>query len=78
MEWFDPSPQITNSAKLTDVFGYWPSFHDAEAHKLTLSVADGEPWVVGSISPIIEMQVHVFEMTKEVTEEGYFFLRKHT
>jgi hypothetical protein len=43
-----------------------------------LSVADGTPWVTDSESPVLDMQVHLFEMTKEVTEEGYFILAKHT
>ena len=78
MERFDPSPHIRNSHKITDIFGYWPSFHDAEIQKLCLTVADGEPWVVGSVSPAMEMTVHVFEMTKDVTSDGFFVLTKHT
>jgi hypothetical protein len=78
MEWFDPSPYISDSQKITEIFGYWPSFHDAEIHDLSLTVADGEPWVVGSSSPVMEMQIHVFEMTKDVTPDGYFVLNKHT
>ena len=78
MERFDPSPHIRNSHKITDIFGYWPSFHDAEILELRLKVADGEPWVVGSVSPALEMVIHVFEMTKDLTSEGYFVLTKHT
>lgn len=78
MDWFDPSPHIENSQALTNIFGYWPTFHDAEIHELNLTVAEGEPWVVGSESPVVEMLIHVFEMTKDVTPEGYFILRKHT
>ena len=78
MEWFDPSPYVENSEKLTSIFGYWPSFHDAEIKELRLHVADGEPWVVGSIAPVLELQIHVFEMTKDLTQEGYFVLKNHT
>lgn len=53
MEWFDPSPHIINSNKITDIFGYWPTFHDAWIHKLSLSVDDGEPWIAGSASPVL-------------------------
>jgi hypothetical protein len=77
-EWFDPSQVITNSHKLTDIFGYWPSFHDAEVHSLRLSVAEGQPWLTDSESPVLDMHIHLFEMTKEVDEEGYFILDKHT
>jgi len=78
MEWFDPSSYIQHSNRITDIFGYWPSFHDAEVKSLTLSVADEEPWNPGSVSPVLDMLIHVFEMTKEVTDEGYFVLAKHT
>lgn len=78
MEIFDPSSQIRNSQRITDIFGHWPSFHDAEIQALRLEIADGKPWVVGSDSPILEMTVHVFEMTKDVTPEGYLNLAKHT
>ena len=76
--WFDPSAVITNSNKITDIFGYWPSFHDAWINSLSLSVADGKPWVIDSESPVLDMQIHLFEMTKEVTADGYFVLAKHT
>lgn len=78
MEWFDPSPHIENSKKIIDIFGYWPSFRDAEIHELSFNVADGTPWIVGSESPAIEMLIHVWEMTKDVTPDGYFVLTKHT
>ena len=78
MEQFDPSSYIENSKKIVDIFGYWPSFHDVEVHELSLTVADRVPWEVGSESPVMEMQVHVFEMTKELTPDGDFVLTKHT
>lgn len=65
MEWLAPSPSIENSKRITDIFGYWPSFHHAEIRELHLNVADRQLWVVGSESPLMEMQIHVFEMTKE-------------
>jgi hypothetical protein len=78
MEWFDPSPHIRSSRRITDIFGYWPTFHDAWIHRLDLSVADGAPWEPGSTSPILDLLIHVFEMTKEVNQQGYFVLTKHT
>lgn len=78
MEWFDPAPFIENSNKITDIFGDWPTFHDAWILKLDLSVAGGEPWVAGSVSPTLDMLVHVFEMTGEVTKEGFLVQRNHT
>lgn len=78
MERFDPSAFITNSSLVTDIFGYWPSFHDAWILSLTLSVADGEPWNVGSVSPTAEMIIHLSELTDETNHEGYLIIRKHT
>lgn len=78
MEKFDPSPHIKNSYKITDIFGYWPSFQDAEILDLRLSVAGGEPWVTGSESPALEMTIHVFERTDDLTPDGRFVLNKHT
>jgi hypothetical protein len=78
MEWFDPSPYIENSKRIKDIFGYWPTFHDARIHQLCHSVADGEPWVPGSISPVLDMKVHVFEMKKNLPEDGYFVFTKNT
>ena len=78
MEKFDPSPHVKNSYKVTDIFGYWPSFQDAEILELRLTVAGAEPWVTGSESPALEMTLHVFERTDELTPEGRFVLIKHT
>jgi tRNA(adenine34) deaminase len=78
VEWFDPSPYIKNSDKISSIFGYWPSFHDAEIHHVNLDIADEEAWEGGSESPTLEMQIHVFEMTKDVTPDGYFVLKNHT
>jgi hypothetical protein len=77
-EWFDPSSIIKNSNKISDIFGYWPTFHDAWIYSFCLSVAGGKPWLPDSDSPVLDMKVHVFEMTKEVNKEGYFVLDKHT
>lgn len=75
---FDPSPHIKNSYKITDIFGYWPLFQDAEILDLRLTVAGAEPWVTGSESPALELTVHVFERTDDLTPEGRFVLAKHT
>ena len=77
-EWFDPSAVISNSKKITDIFGYWPTFHDAEIHELRLSIDSSNPEVYGSNAPVLNMSIHLWEMTKEVNAEGYFILDKHT
>ena len=38
-------PDIEGSLLVTNVFGYWPGFHDAEVRKLELKVTDD--FVVG-------------------------------
>jgi hypothetical protein len=77
-QWFDPSEVIKNSNRITDIFGYWPTFHDAEIQSFCLSVAGGQPWLADSDSPVLDLHVYVFEMTKEVSADGYFVLAKHT
>ena len=75
---FDPAPHIENSNKITDIFGYWPHFHDAEIKEVRLEIADGKPWSQESESPVMEMVVHLFQMTKDVSPTGHFILTKHT
>lgn len=79
-EWFDPSALIKNSNKITDIFGYWPTFHDAWIQSIYLTVGSGENWEdgYGSEPPTLVMKAHVYEMTKEVSTEGYIVLAKHT
>ena len=56
---------VTDSDKLVEVLGYWPSFHDA--HVLELRRAQGT----------VTAWVHVFEMTGEIDANGCFVLRRH-
>jgi hypothetical protein len=78
MECFDPSPIIKNSNKITDIFGYWPTFHDAEVHSLSLSGGVVDPCVPGCESPMLDLKIHLWEMTKEVDEKGWIVFVKHT
>ncbi len=57
---------------VTNVFGYWPGFHDAEVRKLELKVTDD--FVVG---PDLIADIHAFEMTREVSSSGHYVLRNH-
>jgi hypothetical protein len=63
--------KIENASALTDVFGRWPSFHDAEVVSISL---DRE----GVAGPEIITAIHVFEITSEVTPEGFYGLQHHT
>jgi hypothetical protein len=63
--------QIQNEQLLTDRFGYWPSFHDAEILRARF---DRE----GPDAPWMECDIHVFEMTSDVDSSGHYVLTKHT
>jgi hypothetical protein len=69
----DASERILGKEKLTSIFGYWPSFHDAEILWLHMDRSRGN----GSYGPTLEALVHTWEMTNEVTPEGYYKLRHH-
>jgi hypothetical protein len=65
---------IENSTALTDIFGKWPAFHDAEVVSMTLD----RQGLGGFQGPTLDAVIHVWEMTSEVDEKGYFVLRHHT
>lgn len=64
---------IKNSEAVTSVFGYWPSFHDAEVIELTMRRRHNSDH-----GPCIEVMVHVFEMTNKVSSTGHFICEKHS
>ena len=64
--------KIQNSHLLTDVFGKFPSFHDAEVHRLNL--VRGE---TRSFNQALFALIHVFEMTSEVDEKKRYVLENH-
>jgi hypothetical protein len=61
---------IENADALVEVFGAWPSFHDAEVHALVISRE-------GSEAPRIDARIHVFEMTRDVNSSGHYALENH-
>ena len=68
---------IVGSEKLVGIFGYWPSFHDAEILELHFARGDVRPDDAVYDFPSLTLKIHVFEMTKEVDSRGYFILRHH-
>jgi hypothetical protein len=70
----DDTPAIDGVELLVDRFGFWPSFHDAEVLWIRLDRSNG----LQIQGPTVEMLVHVFEMTSEVTEGGYYRLKNHS
>lgn len=64
--------KIQNSHLLTDVFGKFPSFHDAEVHQLNLLRGEARTY-----SPMLSALIHVYEMTPEVDERNRYVLKNH-
>ena len=65
---------IKGAEQLIDVFGRWPSFHDAEVVWLKIDRrSSGE----GCFGPTLNAQVHTFEITSEVDNDGFYVLRNH-
>ena len=69
--------EIENANLLVEAFGYWPRFHDAELFSFNLSRGSLLPEKDSWEFPSIEARLHVFEMTSDVTPDGYFILHKH-
>jgi hypothetical protein len=67
---------IEGSKKLTDIFGYWPSFHDAEVIELHFWRGAVEPDEERYVFPVLRVILHVWELTKDA--KGFLVLRNHT
>jgi hypothetical protein len=65
---------IENTEAVTEIFGHWPSFHDAEVVSIHLN-RHGHGAFRG---PTVEATIHVFEMTNEIDERGLYVCRHHT
>ena len=63
---------IQNEYLLTDVFGGFPSFHDAEVVTISLKRHGRDSYAE------LEAVVHVFEMTDKVDESGRYILQNHS
>jgi len=68
----DGIERIAGAEDLVAIFGYWPSFHDAEVLWVRF---DRRPF--GDGQPTLEALVHAFEITSEVSADGYYVLRHH-
>jgi hypothetical protein len=62
---------IQNSQALTNIFGKWPSFHDAEIVRICLNRE-------GKKGPYLEACIYVFEQSSEVDETGHYILKNPT
>jgi hypothetical protein len=63
---------IQNEHLLTDVFGRFPSFHDAEVVSISLNRCGRDRCAE------LEALVHVWEMTSQVDEAGRYLLQHHS
>jgi hypothetical protein len=70
--------QIVGSEKLTAIFGYWPSFHDAEVIELSFWRGEVNPEMGLYTFPALTAKLHLWELTNEVNSKGFLVLRKHT
>jgi hypothetical protein len=64
--------KIQNSHLLTDIFGRWPSYHDAEVLRIILDRDEAWPF-----TPYLQATIHVFEMTSQINERGSYVLKNH-
>jgi hypothetical protein len=68
-------PPIEGATKVVDAYGYFPTFHDGEILDLHLSRNSTPESDISTTS--IGFTLHGWEMTSEVTPEGYYRLVKH-
>lgn len=74
----DIASLVQGSQKLTDIFGYWPSFHDAEIIELHFWRGDVDADQKRYVFPVLTVKLHVWELTNETDDRGYLVLRHHT
>ncbi len=62
---------VENSGLLVNIFGYWPSFHDAEVLEMNLDRG------VDGVDQSLTARIHLFEMTRVVASDGRLLFRNH-
>lgn len=60
---------IKGHESVIEIFGEWPSFHDAEIRHVCLTVTGQK-----EADPVVELVIHGWKMTNEVEESGYYKL----
>src|SRR5688500_17681908 len=74
----EPEKVIEGSERLTSIFGYWPSFHDAEVIEFSLWRGNIDPDAGVYTLPILTTKIHLWELTSEIDARGYYVLRHRT
>ena len=69
---------IEGSQKITDIFGCWPTFHDAEVIELHIWRGDVDPDRESYIFPVLTVKLHVWEWTTQPASSYQLIRRKHT
>ena len=69
---------IEGSGKLTNIFGYWPSFHDAEVIEIHFWRGDIDTDNNKYVFPVLTAKLHLWEMTPEVNSSAYLGRHRHT
>jgi hypothetical protein len=68
----EPHELIEGHDKVEAAFGGWPSFHDAEVHRIVLERA-----VPTGPMPRVEVVIHAWNMTDQIDENGYRLAHHH-
>jgi hypothetical protein len=64
----DVPTYILNHKAVVDLYGHWPSFHDAEVPVYVAPTPE---------SQTLGFTLHTWQMTDEIDAKGFFVLRKH-
>lgn len=63
---------IDNNSAILEVFGCWPGFHDGEVHRVAMDRTRRR--ASGAYYPSIELTIRGWNMTSDVTEDGFYRL----
>jgi hypothetical protein len=66
---------IKGYEQVLKAFGHWPSFHDGEVYRVVLDRTRKTD--SGDFYPSVELVIHGWNMTSEITEGGYYKLEQH-
>jgi hypothetical protein len=69
---------IFGGQKLTAIFGYWPSFHDAEVLDVHLWRGRVDPSRKIFKFPVLTLKMLVHELTNEIDPTGHMILQHQT
>jgi hypothetical protein len=74
----DIASLIVGSDKLSSIFDRWPSFHDAEILELHIQRGRIDTDAKVYEFPLLTVKIHLWLMTNDVDQKGYYVSTKHT